>query len=135
VRSLLCADCDALKIVVVEEDMTTIDSLTHISDAQLIARVTDLAGSERAATAALIGSLTEFDARRLYLSAGCSSLFTTQYVRGGALERNVVRTREAGDLLGPGPSTAQPVIALIATVLSVVVSSALRTDAQATPSA
>ena len=35
-----------------------------------------LAADERHATAALIGSLAELDARRLYLGEGCSSLFT-----------------------------------------------------------
>ena len=47
-----------------------------LSDAALVAEVTRLAGQERHATAALIASLAEFDARRLYLPAGCSSLFT-----------------------------------------------------------
>jgi hypothetical protein len=35
-----------------------------------------LAAGERRATAVLIRSLMELDARRLYLSEGCSSLFT-----------------------------------------------------------
>jgi hypothetical protein len=50
--------------------------LTHFTDAQLIAEVKRLAAQERTATAALIRSLMELDARRLYLSEGCSSLFT-----------------------------------------------------------
>jgi hypothetical protein len=56
--------------------MTTIDSLTNLSDDQLIARVQRHAGDERGATVALIASLAEFDARRLYLRQGTSSLFT-----------------------------------------------------------
>jgi hypothetical protein len=56
--------------------MTTIESLTHLSDEQLTAQVIALAGDERRATVALIATLAEFDARRLYLAAGCSSLFT-----------------------------------------------------------
>lgn len=42
----------------------------------LLATVTRLAAGERHATAALIRSLMEFDARRLYLGEGYSSLFT-----------------------------------------------------------
>lgn len=74
--SLRCAQSDALKIVVLERNMTTIHSLTHLSDDQLIARVHTLASDERRATVALIASLVEFEARRLFLSEGCSSLFT-----------------------------------------------------------
>jgi 5-methylcytosine-specific restriction endonuclease McrA len=76
VRSSPCAHSDALKIVMLERNMTTIDSLTHLSDNELIARVKVLANDERLATVALIASLMEFDARRLYLGEGCSSLFT-----------------------------------------------------------
>lgn len=54
----------------------TINSTCGLSDAALVAQVTRLAGQERQATAALIASLAEFDTRRLYLQAGCSSLFT-----------------------------------------------------------
>ena len=74
--SLRCAHSDALKIVVLERNMTTIHSLTHLADDQLIARVHTLASDERRATVALIASLVEFEARRLFLSEGCSSLFT-----------------------------------------------------------
>ena len=49
---------------------------TEISDDELLAQVTRLAGAERHATAQLIASLAELDARRLYLGQGCSSLFT-----------------------------------------------------------
>ena len=47
-----------------------------LSDDELVERVQDLAASERRASVALIRSLMEFDARRLYLREGCSSLFT-----------------------------------------------------------
>jgi 5-methylcytosine-specific restriction endonuclease McrA len=76
VRSSLCGPIDALKIVMLERNMTTIDSLTHLSDEQLVARVQMLANDERRATVSLIATLVEFDARRLYLREGCSSLFT-----------------------------------------------------------
>jgi 5-methylcytosine-specific restriction endonuclease McrA len=56
--------------------MTTIEPLTQLSDQQLTARVIALAEGERSATVALVASLAEFDARRLFLAAGCSSLFT-----------------------------------------------------------
>jgi hypothetical protein len=56
--------------------MTTIDSLTHLTDEQLLARVHTLADEERRATVALIAALAELDARKLYLRQGCSSLFT-----------------------------------------------------------
>jgi hypothetical protein len=47
-----------------------------LSDDELVERVKHLAECERRASAALIRSLVEFDARRLYLREGCSSLFT-----------------------------------------------------------
>ncbi|MGB2712591.1 MAG: HNH endonuclease signature motif containing protein [Vicinamibacterales bacterium] len=56
--------------------MTTIDSFNHFSDEQLIACVPTHVGDERRAMVALIASLVEFDARKLYLRLGCSSLFT-----------------------------------------------------------
>ncbi len=51
-------------------------ALRALSDDELVARVKELASSERRASVALIRSLIEFDARRLYLREGCSSLFT-----------------------------------------------------------
>jgi hypothetical protein len=48
----------------------------HLSDDDLVARVKSLARCEREATASLIAHLAELDARRLYLGAGFSSLFT-----------------------------------------------------------
>jgi hypothetical protein len=55
--------------------MTTMSSLSYLSDAQLIAEVKARAASERQATAQPIASLAELDARRLYLGEGCASLF------------------------------------------------------------
>ena len=57
--------------------------LNGLTDQQLVERVATLATTERNATAALVAALAEFDARRLYLGAGCSSLFTycTQVLR------------------------------------------------------
>jgi 5-methylcytosine-specific restriction endonuclease McrA len=48
----------------------------RLSDGDLVAEVTRLAGCERHATAHLIAALAELDARRLYLGQGCSSMFT-----------------------------------------------------------
>jgi hypothetical protein len=56
-----------------EETMRT---ASNLPDETLIAEVTRLAGSERAATAGLIAHLAEFDARRLHLAAGYPSLFS-----------------------------------------------------------
>jgi hypothetical protein len=50
--------------------------LSDLSDNDLLAAVQRLAVDERLATANLIASLAELDARRLYLAEGCSSLFT-----------------------------------------------------------
>ncbi|MGB2713234.1 MAG: HNH endonuclease signature motif containing protein [Vicinamibacterales bacterium] len=50
--------------------------VSALADDDLIALVTSSAAQERHATVELIASLAEFDARRLYLAAGCSSLFT-----------------------------------------------------------
>ncbi len=52
---------------------------SHLTDTELAAELTRLAGGEREATVALIVHLAEFDARRLYEGAGFPSLF--QYCR------------------------------------------------------
>ena len=52
-----------------------LSSLSYLSDEQLIADVKARAASEQQATAQLIASLAELDARRLYLGEGCASLF------------------------------------------------------------
>jgi len=49
---------------------------SHLSDDDLVAEVKSLALREQTATALLIAHLAELDARRLYLAAGFSSLFT-----------------------------------------------------------
>jgi hypothetical protein len=51
-------------------------SFTHLSNDELLLEARRLAAGERRATVALIASLMEVDARRLYLGEGCSSLFT-----------------------------------------------------------
>jgi hypothetical protein len=51
-------------------------SLAQLSNHAVIAEVARLAAMERQATAHLVAALAELDARRLYLSEGCSSLFT-----------------------------------------------------------
>ena len=64
-------------LAMLDKGMTTLLSVVcALSDAALLARVTALAERERQATAELIASLAELDARRLYLGAGYSSLFT-----------------------------------------------------------
>jgi hypothetical protein len=53
-----------------------IDIPSHLSDDDLVAAVKALARREQEATASLLAHLAELDARRLYLGAGFSSLFT-----------------------------------------------------------
>ena len=55
--------------------MTTKDTLSRLSDDELLSEVKRFAASEREATADLIRSLAEVDARRLHLAIGCSSMF------------------------------------------------------------
>src|SRR5688500_7215303 len=59
----------------VYRNMTPVSSFANLSDSDLLVAVKRLDGAERRATAALIASLAEIDARRLYLGEGCSSLF------------------------------------------------------------
>src|SRR5688500_3222575 len=49
---------------------------SELNDRDLIAEVKCLAALERRASGAVIRALTEFDARRLYLGEGYSSLFS-----------------------------------------------------------
>jgi hypothetical protein len=56
--------------------MKTIHVSAELSDKELLAEVKRLAEQERVATSDLIATLAELDARRLYLGAGCSSLFS-----------------------------------------------------------
>jgi len=53
---------------------TTIPS--HLSDDELVSELMRLCRRDRDVTAHLVAHLAELDARRLYLGAGCSSLFT-----------------------------------------------------------
>src|SRR6476659_879602 len=55
--------------------MTT-HSIAQMSDAELIDATATAARDECRSTARLLALLAEFDARRLYLGEGCSSLFT-----------------------------------------------------------
>src|SRR5688572_5714523 len=55
--------------------MTTIDSLSRLSDTELHIEVKRLAALERKATADLIRSLIAVKARGLHLAMGCSSMF------------------------------------------------------------
>jgi hypothetical protein len=57
-------------------NMTMIHASAQLSDKELLAEVKRLAAHERVATADLIATLAELDARRLYLGEGCSSLFS-----------------------------------------------------------
>ena len=50
-------------------------SLAALTNTQLLLEVKALAAGERAATARLIASLAELDARQLYLGEGFPSLF------------------------------------------------------------
>src|SRR6185295_9977932 len=55
------------------------ETLSHLSDAVLVAEVERLARTERDTTVDLVAHLAELAARQLYLAAGFSSLF--QYCR------------------------------------------------------
>jgi HNH endonuclease len=56
--------------------MKAIHVSAQLTDKELLAEVKRLAEHERVATADLIATLAELDARRLYLGEGCSSLFS-----------------------------------------------------------
>src|SRR6476620_12501138 len=56
--------------------MKIIPGCSQYSDKELLAEVKRLTEHERVATADLIATLAELDARRLYLGEGCSSLFS-----------------------------------------------------------
>ena len=55
--------------------MTTFDSLSRLTDAELLNEVKRLAATERKATVDLIRSLAAVEARQLHLASGCSSMF------------------------------------------------------------
>jgi hypothetical protein len=62
-------------MTMLQRDMTTILSVAHLSNEELLTEIKSLAARERSATAALVASLAELDERRLYLGEGYSSLF------------------------------------------------------------
>ena len=84
-------------------DMTTLRSVTALTDSELLAQVTAFAGRERHSTADLIAGLAELDMRRLYLAAGYSSLLRT--ARVSCTCRN---TRRMGGSKQRAPSGAFP---------------------------
>jgi 5-methylcytosine-specific restriction endonuclease McrA len=51
-------------------------ALTHLADATLLHDLAALVAQDRATTAALLAHIAEVDARKLYLPAACSSMFT-----------------------------------------------------------
>jgi HNH endonuclease len=63
-------------MTMLQRDMTTILSVAHLSNEELLTEIKSLAARERSATAALVASLAELDERRLYLGESYSSLFT-----------------------------------------------------------
>ena len=95
---------------------------THLSNEQLLWEVQTLAGREREATARLIASLAELDARRLYLGEGYSSLFTyctqclhlSEHAAYGRIEaaRAARRFPDIFDLLADGSVTLTTVCLL-----------------------
>ena len=67
----------ALQMTMVYEGMTsTLSSFRTLSDRDLLAQLEHAIGQERQATAHLIALLMEVDARKLYATQSCSSLFT-----------------------------------------------------------
>jgi 5-methylcytosine-specific restriction endonuclease McrA len=51
-------------------------ALTHLADTTLLRELASLVAQDRATTAALLAHIAEVDARKLYLPAACSSMFT-----------------------------------------------------------
>jgi hypothetical protein len=109
--------------------MTTQERLRFedLSDRELLATIKQLASAERAATAQLIRCLAEIDARRLYLSQGCPSLFVyctrvlhlSEHAAYGRMEaaRAARKFPVVIDLLGEGAITLTTVT-LLATHLT-----------------
>jgi hypothetical protein len=56
--------------------MKTQHDLAQLTDTQLAAELSRVVSAERTATSVVVATLAEFDARRLYLPKGYSSLFT-----------------------------------------------------------
>lgn len=72
--------------------MEGLERITTLSDPQLIDALTRIARSERKAIAILVAALAEFDARRLFLGLGYSSLFD-YCTRGLHLSEQAAYTR------------------------------------------
>lgn len=66
----------ALEKRVLQQDMNIIPAFKTFSDTRLIDEIPRLVASESVATAVVVAGLAEFDARRLWLPLGYSSLFT-----------------------------------------------------------
>jgi hypothetical protein len=74
-RSRAGADLRPSKKTMVYRGMDAPSSFARLPDRDLLLAVKRLVEHERHATAALVASLAEVDARRLFLGEGCSSLF------------------------------------------------------------
>src|SRR5262249_43389347 len=59
-----------------EGALMRIDALTHLRDEDLLRRLTSLLSHDRMTTAELLAVMAEVDARKLYVPAGYSSMFT-----------------------------------------------------------
>jgi hypothetical protein len=107
---------------------TALASVSSLSDRALLSHVAALAVRERQATADLVVALCELDARRLYLAAGCSSLFSyctqvlhlSEHAAYGriAAARCARRVPQIVERLGDGSLTLTAVC-LLAPVISV----------------
>jgi hypothetical protein len=91
--------------------MTICSTLARLSDGELVAEVKRLAARECQATAHLVASLAELDARRVYLGQGYSSLFT--YCTGALglsdyVARNIIRLMLRGVLCGVARRITRP---------------------------
>jgi len=75
-RSFNAAAASPSKKTMVKGSMKTIlASLSQLTDPQLTAQLTRVVSAECSATAVVVATLAEFDARRLYLTHGYTSLF------------------------------------------------------------
>ena len=106
------------------EMVKSLDSVSRLSDHELLAQVRIAAAREREATARLIALLAQLDERRLYLGEGCSSLFTyctqvlhlSEHAAYGRIEAARAARRCPGvlDLLNDGSVTLTTITLLAA---------------------
>ena len=89
--------------------MTTIEAAPHLSNEALIAEIAAAAGRERQATAQLVALLAELDSRRLYLEAGCASLFTYCTDPVAPVGARRLRAYRSGARVPPIPGTPRRV--------------------------